>query len=316
MYKDKSLSLYIYIFNNTPISISPTEGSSFKPIMLFFQQNTANATSIYIKFMYNSPITEEELCIYITHPISYQKKRRSNLWISPKKKTKKILLLQQPNRPKSAIKRHHPQNRHVAPLRDRRRCHWNPRVRRWRRWLLRSDAARPSEAEARRREVVVVVTRFMGFLLGGELAFTSLGGRFTFFFSRKMLMQLLKQHWNNKILMFFADWNKMCQQKAQKCGSSGVWLEKNCFSVPQKKCRKKTMDAVLASAMMGIMLSNVSKSWRHYPLGYEVFSAWKSSLSTNRPFECPSWIAAIQAKLKLKSTDMELHSSKHRWKLI
>lgn len=116
--------------------------------------------------------------------------------------------------------------------------------------------------------------------------------------------------------MFFADRNKMCQQKAQKCGSSGVWLEKNCFSVPQKKCRKKTMDAVLASANDGNHAFQRFQSWRHYPLGYEGFFSWKSSLSTNRPFECPSWIAAIQAKLKLKSTDMELHSSKHRWKLI
>ena len=62
----------------------------------------------------------------------------------------------------------------------------------------------------------------------------------------------------------------MCQQKAQKCGSSGVWLKKKSFLFRRKESRKKTMDAVFASANDGNHAFQRVQSWRHYPVGYEV----------------------------------------------
>ena len=105
--------------------------------------------------------------------------------------------------------------------------------------------------------------------------------------------------------------------KGTKCGSSGVWLEKNCFlGVPQRKKnaeKRKWMQLWLVQ-MMGIMLSNVFNPGDTVQLAMRCL-AWKSSLPINRPFERPCWTAAIQATLKLNSTDMELHSSKHRWNM-
>lgn len=93
----------------------------------------------------------------------------------------------------------------------------------------------------------------------------------------------------------------MCQQKGTKnvvVLRSGVWLEKKlCFffgGSAEKNAEKRKWMQFWLVQMMGIMLSNVSNHGDTIQLAMRCL-AWKSSLSTKRPFERPCWIAAIQA---------------------
>ena len=133
-------------------------------------------------------------------PISYQQKRSNKLCISSKKKNKKNPPPQpQPNRPKSAIKRRHqpkpPRSASpgstAVPLESK-----SPKV-----TPVTSEKRRGPAKRGPKRGVrgVVVVTRFMEFFWGGGVGFTSLGGRFTTFFSGKCLCNCLS---NTEITRF------------------------------------------------------------------------------------------------------------------
>ena len=77
----------------------------------------------------------------------------------------------------------------------------------------------------------------------------------------------------------------MSTKRHKKCGSSEVWGlvgKKTVFffwGFRRKERRKKEMDAVLASANDGNHAFQRFQSWRHYPVGYEVFGMEVKSIN-------------------------------------